>query len=95
MHSDTAVLPCATNGHCWTISHGYAMKKDADDTDGYVDLGLGKYLWFRGNHEKAAVICGRVFFNHDTRFHQSVDWTATDENECDFEKIEQGPLLTR
>ena len=56
---------------------------------------MGRCVWHGGNHEKAAVIRGRVFFNHDTRFHQSVDWTTTDENECDFEKIEKGPLLTR
>ena len=71
------------------------MENNADDNHTYLELGLGACVWFGGNHDKGVVLCGRVFFNHDKRFQQSVDWTTTEEKECDFENIEQGPLLTR
>ena len=71
------------------------MAKDGAVTDGFVDMGLGKCLWFGGNHEKAAVICGRVYFNFDAKYTQPVDWKTTDENESDFANIQKGPLLTR
>jgi hypothetical protein len=77
------------------VTHTWITPKEEARDGESRELGLGDCVWVGPQHEKAAVICARVYFACDHKFAQVVDWTKTDENESDFANFKKGPLLTR
>ena len=69
--------------------------RDNEENENFIDMGQGKFIWHGGNHENAAVICVRVFFDSNPRFEQTLDWPGLEDDESDFANVKRGPLLTR
>jgi hypothetical protein len=95
MRKDTFAYPCASNQYTWSLAQAWINPKDEAREGESHQLGLGDCVWVGPQHEKAAVVCARVYFAGDHKYAQVVDWTKTVENESDFANLKKGPLLTR